>query len=116
MEIKVIRTLSATMFLGIVAYTLTTVALFGVDLVTPFFTDLVSLSWPGQFNFDFSLYLILSTLWYVWRNGFTQHSLMTAPVILIGGMCALSAYWFWLSYRVQGRIDVLLMGQTRATQ
>jgi hypothetical protein len=116
MELTLIRLVSVAMFLTISAYTLATVSIDGWDLLTPFFTDLLSLKWPGQFNLDFSFYLLLSTLWYVWRNEYSRLSLITAPVVLVGGMLVFAAYLFWLTFRVNGQIDVLVSGPNRTNQ
>lgn len=108
-----IRGMSLAMFLGIVFYTVAVGQNDGWDLVTPFLSDLIAVNWSGQFNFDFTCYLILSTAWFLWRNEFAGSSLAMAPLILVGGILVFSAYIFYLTFRVDGRIDVLLIGETR---
>jgi len=99
---------------GLVAvYTLVTIGREGLDLISPFFGDLFALGWPGQFNLDFSTYLILSTVWFLWRNAFSTQAIAFAPLVCVGGMLVLGPYLIWLSFRVHRRMDVLLLGPTR---
>ncbi|MEO0400786.1 MAG: hypothetical protein AAF214_00265 [Pseudomonadota bacterium] len=109
-----LRRVVGAMVAVLVVYTLVVMVVHGPDLLTPFFGDLVAVNWSGQFNLDFSLYLVLSTLWFVWRNGFSRISLICAPVVLVGGMLVFGCYLIWQSTRVEGRMDVLLLGPGRA--
>ena len=111
-----VRGMSLAMFLGMVVYTVAVGQNHGWDFVSPFLSDLGAVNWSGQFNFDFGCYLIASTVWFLWRNEFTGASLAMAPLILTGGMLAFSAYLFYLTFRVDGRIDVLLIGAGRASR
>lgn len=110
----VLRMICGVLFAILAIYTAITISRDGMDLVTPFFSDILSLTWPGQFNVDFSSYLVLGTIWFVWRNDGATLSLVLAPVVLTGGMLVLAAYLIWLSYRVDARMDVLFLGRRRA--
>lgn len=44
----------------IYVFTMAAVANSGINLITPFLTPILALSWQGQFNFDFTCYLVLS--------------------------------------------------------
>jgi hypothetical protein len=43
----------------------------GWDLFPIFFGDILALTWPGQFNVDFTCLLLFSGLWLGWRNHFS---------------------------------------------
>ena len=57
-------------WVALIAYTGMVIAAHGLDLLPIFFGDIWKGSWPGQFNLDFSCFLMLSALWTAWRNGF----------------------------------------------
>ena len=97
----VFRLFLAACFLAILAYTAVTVAHHGWALLPVFFGDMRAMTWPGQFNFDFFTFLLLSGLWTAWRNDFSAAGIALAVVAIFGGMLFLSAYLLWLSYRVR---------------
>lgn len=65
-----------------VAIAADTGALRGWNFMPVFFRDIIALTWPGQFNLDFSCLLSLSGLWLAWRwparEGSRQHPI-TSP-------------------------------------
>ncbi len=65
------RLFLAGCLLAIAAYTGTTIARYGWDLLPVFFGDMTAMTWPSQFNFDFFAFLLLSGLWTAWRNSFS---------------------------------------------
>ena len=60
---KAFQLLLMTIFMAIVGYTLVTISRHGLNLLPIFFGDIAKMGWPGQFNFDFLGFLILSGLW-----------------------------------------------------
>lgn len=108
------RVLLAAFMLLILFYTLQVGAVHGWDLVPIFFAAVGDMDWQGQFNVDFSCFLILSGLWVAWRNNFSALGLVLAPVASFGGMMFLSIYLLILSFQVKGDFAALLMGQRRA--
>ncbi|WP_299372225.1 hypothetical protein [uncultured Tateyamaria sp.] len=97
----------------LVVYTLVVVGRDGLDLITPFAGAVLAMNWQGQFNVDFSTYLLLSTVWFLWRNAFSTQAWVFAPLVCVGGMLVFGSYLIWLSFRVDGRLDVLLLGPSR---
>ena len=102
--------------LVITAYTAVTIGNHGWGLVPIFFGDMAAMAWPGQFNLDFSGYLLLSGLWVAWRHGFSAGGLAMAPVAVFGGMLFLSAYLLIISFRTGGDMRAILLGAERARQ
>lgn len=96
------------------AYTAVTIANHGMGLVPIFFNDMSQMAWPGQFDLDFSGYLLLSGLWVAWRNQFSAVGLLLAPVAMFGGMMFLTCYLLFLSFRTDGDMRVILLGEARA--
>lgn len=108
------RVLVAAIFLVILVYTLQVSAVHGWDLVPIFFAAIGAMTWQGQFNVDFSCFLILSGLWTAWRNDYSPLGLILAPVAVFGGALFLSAYLLVMSFQVQGNLLALLIGGRRA--
>ena len=87
----------------------------GWNLLPIFFGDMVSLTWPGQFNFDFMCFLILSGLWLSWRHHFSPGGLLLGFAGVFGGIMLLAPYLLLASYKANGDMKVLLLGKVRAT-
>lgn len=68
---RAFRLLLAVMIVGILTITGVVGFKHGWNLLPIFFGDIVSLTWPGQFNFDFMCFLLLSGLWLAWRHHFS---------------------------------------------
>ena len=106
------RIFIATLFVVIVVYTVVVVANHGMGLFQVFFGDIAVMAWPGQFNMDFLGFLLMSGLWMAWRNDFSGPGLVLGVLAVFGGIPLLTAYLFWLSFRVDGFAE-LILGETR---
>lgn len=109
----VFRILLSIIFSAILAYTLVVINHHGANLLPVFFGDIASLSWPGQFNFDFLCLLILSGVWVAWRHQFTAPGIGLGLCTALGGALFLSAYLFVETLRVRGDGAALLLGMAR---
>lgn len=109
------RLLLVLIFLSITGYTAVVVAEHGMNLIPIFFGDMAAMGWPGQFNFDFFWFLVLSATWVAWRHQFTLPGLVLALFAFFGGALFLSGYLLIESFRVSGSHE-LLLGQQRAQQ
>ena len=66
-----IRTLLVVMLITVVIYTIPVVINDRLSPLLPtFFGNILAMTWPGQFNFDFFGFLILSATWTACRNQF----------------------------------------------
>jgi hypothetical protein len=101
---------------AIIAYTAVTIGNQGWNLMPIFFGDMAKMEWPGQFNLDFFTFLLLSGVWVAWRNDFTPAALALAVVATLGGMLFLSIYLLVLSFRCNGDIKAMLLGERRARE
>lgn len=99
---------------AIASYTAVTVSHHGFNLFPTFFGDLAAMGWPGQFNLDFMTFLALSALWVAWRHHFSGTGILLGTIAFNGGMLFLSIYLLVHSYRANGDIKVLLLGEARA--
>lgn len=104
------RVLLAGLWLALLGYTVLVIARDGMDLLPIFFGDIARIGWPGQFNFDFLCFLILSALWTAWRNRFSATGLALAPLALFGGAGFLLPYLLFLSIRHRGDAAAILVG------
>jgi hypothetical protein len=85
----------------------------GWNLLPIFFGDMLSLTWPGQFNFDFMCFLILSGLWIAWRHHFSPGGLFLGLLGVFGGIMLLAPYLLIVSYKVNGDMKALFLGNSR---
>ncbi|MBF7729279.1 hypothetical protein [Pseudomonas sp. N040] len=85
----------------------------GWNLLPVFFHDLLAMTWPGQFNADFTTFLMLSALWVAWRNQFSGTGIALAVVAFFGGMMFLAPYLLYASIQARGNVNVILLGASR---
>jgi hypothetical protein len=104
------RTLLVAMTALIAAFTLGAIADGGLDLITPFVTPILTVTWQGQFNVDFACYLVLSGVWMAWRGGFTRASIALGVLAPPLGIFFLAPYLLYLTVRTQGDHRRLLLG------
>lgn len=105
-----LRILLVLIFLSIATYTVFVVNNHGINLLPIFFGDIEKMAWPGQFNFDFLCFLILSGTWVAWRHQFSGLGLVLGLFAFFGGAFFLSAYLLYQSYASKGDVPRLLMG------
>ena len=108
------RIFLAILLIVIAVYTTIVVSNHGLGLLTVFFGDMAKMAWPGQFNLDFMCFLALSALWLAWRHQFTPAGWLLGFVGLFGGTLFLSAYLLIMSFKVNGDMKALLLGEARA--
>lgn len=108
------RPFLAACLLSILIYTGITIAAHGWDLLPVFFGDMADMGWPGQFNFDFFTFLLLSGLWTAWRSGFTLGGCSLGLIAVFGRILFLSIYLLILSYRHAGDLGEVMLGVRRA--
>jgi hypothetical protein len=96
------------------AYTVFVVGQHGMDFLTPFIGDIAKMGWPGQFNMDFASFLILSSLWLMWRHHFSPLGLLFGVVIFAGGAPFLCSYLLIVMMKDKADSAELLLGKSRA--
>jgi len=109
-----LRMFSAVFLIVLAVYTGIVIANHGANLVPVFFGDMAAIAWPGQFNLDFMGFLMLSGLWISWRHEYSLVGWLLTPLAMTGGMLFLSIYLLVMSFRVNGDLKVLLIGEGRA--
>ena len=82
----------------------------GWDLLQVFVQNILSLSWNGQFNLDFSSYLTLSALWIMWRNQFSIKSVAIGIIAMIIGFMVFAPYLLYLLTIEKGDLKKVLIG------
>jgi hypothetical protein len=106
----------ATIIIVIGIYTAIVVGNHGMYLFPIFFADIAKMEWPGQFNMDFLSFLMLGGLWLAWRHQFNAAGIALGLFIFAGGMPFLATYLLVHSYRTNGDVKALLLGEQRAAQ
>lgn len=109
------RLLLAAIFAAVLGYTLIVGAHHGYDLLPVFNGNIAAMDWQGQFNVDFTCFLLLSALWVAWRHQFRPLGLALAVPAFFGGSLFLSAYMLIASFAAQGDVLALLIGPHRAS-
>ena len=107
---NVLKALLLIQTLALAGYTIIVVKSEGWSLFQVLAENIVALNWNGQFNLDFSSYLVLSGLWIMWRNRFTTSSVFIALVAMIIGIMAFAPYVLYLLTREQGDLKRVLIG------
>lgn len=98
----------------VVLYTIPVIMNHGMGLFPIFFNDIMAMAWPGQFNLDFLGFLMLSALWVSWRHHFAPVGLLLGLIALTCGIPFLTTYLLIASFRVNGDVKALLLGEKRA--
>lgn len=108
------RLFLATCLIIISGYTMVTVSNHGLNLLPIFFGDMAQMGWPGQFNLDFFCFLLLSGLWTAWRNHFSLGGIALGFAMTLLGFPLLSAYLLMASFKTNGDIKAIMLGEERA--
>jgi len=108
------RILLAAIVATVAAYTAVVGANHGWNMLPVFFGDIAALTWPGQFNTDFTGFLLLSGLWLAWRHRFSPAGLALGVAGVFGGILLLASYLLIASFAAKGDMKVLLLGRERA--
>lgn len=108
------RLFLCVLLVSLLIYTFITISNHGWNLLPVFFGDMKAMTWPGQFNFDFFGFLLLSGLWVSWRNNFSLTGVALGLTGVFGGILFLSAYLLYLSFQTKGDIKQMMLGKTRS--
>ena len=108
------RLLLGVIFVALLGYTAVTISNHGVNLLPVFFGDMAKMAWPGQFNFDFMGFLVLSGLWVMWRHDFKAGGIALGVLAFFGGILFLSLYLLIQSFKTDADMPALLLGSRRA--
>lgn len=108
---RFLQLLFIAQFIGIAIYTVYVGTHKGWDLASVFFSDLSSLNWAGQFNFDFLNYLVLSGIWIAWRHKFSFTGIISGVIASILGILFFAPYLFFVSINTKGETKKILLGE-----
>jgi len=110
------RVLLGILFVGLGIYTILVGVNHGWNILPIFFSEMVAMTWAGQFNMDFLGFLILSGLWLAWRHHFSPAGFALGACGLFGGIMFLTPYLVFHSYKANGDMAVLFLGPVRAAR
>jgi hypothetical protein len=82
----------------------------GAGLFQVFIGNIRAGGWNGQFNADFTCYLVLSGLWLMWRNHFRPPAILLGLAAAILGIILFAPYLVFLLYREKGNLVKVLVG------
>lgn len=109
-NLNLFKTLLIVQTIGLLTYTFFAYQTEGADLISVFAQNVFSLNWSGQFNLDFLCYLTLSGIWIMWRNKFSNKSILLGVAAMILGIVLFAPYLFWLTNKENGEIKRVLIG------
>ncbi len=107
------RAYVAILFVTIATYTAIVMSTHGADFVPEFIAAVTAMTWTGQFNMDFMIYLGISAIWIAWRHQFTPAGLVLAFFGLVGGALFFLPYLFIVAGKANGNAALLLLGPDR---
>jgi hypothetical protein len=108
---KLFRTYLVVVLACLTVYTLFVGSNHGWNLLPIFFSNIVEMTWSGQFNLDFMTFLGLSGIWVAWRHQFSASGIALGVVAFFGGMMFLAPYLLYVSVQASGDVKVLLLGK-----
>lgn len=109
-NLNLFKTLLIVQTIGLLTYTFFSYQTEGAGLISVFAQNVFSLNWSGQFNLDFFCYLTLSGIWIMWRNKFSNKSILLGVAAMIFGIVLFAPYLFWLTIKENGEIKRVLIG------
>jgi surface polysaccharide O-acyltransferase-like enzyme len=95
---------------GLLIYTFIAIQNDGGNFLAKALEYATSMTWMGQFALDFACYLLLSSLWILWRNKFTPSSILMAIAANILGIIVFAPYLVYLIYNEKGDLKSVLVG------
>ena len=107
------RLLVVALFALLLVYTGITVSNEGWNFYPVYFADVAGFSWRGQFDVDFSCFLILSAVWLMWRHHFSAAGIISAICVSTLGALFLTAYLLVASFNANGDVSEILLGKKR---
>lgn len=110
------RLLLAVLLIFMAIYTGITISEHGWNFLPVYFSDVADFGWRGQFDVDFSCFLALSAVWLMWRHHFSAAGIVLGLSVFVGGALLLTAYLLIVSFRTNGNVTALLLGEQRASQ
>ena len=113
---NIFRLLLVAIIAVVCVYTSITIANQGIDLYTVFFGGMADMTWRGQFNLDFLCFLMMSAIWVAWRHAFTAIGLVLGFAAFNLGAPFLAGYLLVQSYRTNGNVAAMLLGEARAAR
>lgn len=105
------RILLVVFIILILSYTGLVIIADGINLFPVFINDIMSMTWSGQFNLDFSLYLVLSGLWIAWRHRFSPTGIIMGIIASILGMTVFAPYLLFVASKAKGDIKTMFIGE-----
>ncbi len=105
-----LRTILIFFFIIIASYTTIVMFGYGLTLFPIFINDILSLTWSGQFNVDFSLYLLLSGIWIAWRHQFSVGGIVMGLIATVLGMVVFAPYVLITTFNAGGNLKKVLLG------
>ncbi len=97
--------------IALIIYTYFAVKNEGWTLFNVITTNVLSLNWNGQFNLDFSCYLLLSGIWIMWRNKFSFSSIVIAMIAMIIGIMFFAPYLLYVLMVEKGSLKHMFLGK-----
>ena len=107
------RILLTIMITGILSFTGVVGVNHGWNLFPVFFGDMIAMTWPGQFNFDFMCLLMFAGLWLAWRHHFSSGGLVLGVLGVFAGTMLLAPYLLIVSFKAKGDMKEILLGTVR---
>ncbi len=110
-KLSLLQLLLALQAILVLIYTVIVIQNYGVGIIENFTSNILSMTWAGQFNLDFLSYLILSGLWVMWRNKFSFSYILLGTLCMIIGIIIFAPYISYLLIKENGDLKKVLIGK-----
>lgn len=110
MKANLLKAILIVQTIAVLVYTIVAFKNEGNQIFGIFLANLQSLTWNGQFNLDFSCYLLLSGLWIMWRNNFSTNAVVIAIAAMVVGIMVFAPYVLYLLVNTKGDLKKVLIG------
>ncbi len=105
---KALRVFLVAVIATVLVYTIMVGNKHGWNFAQFFFGDIATMNWAGQFNLDFSFFLLFTGMWIAWRNKFSPFGVGLGLFTLVGGIPFVSTYLLILSMKNKSIKEILI--------
>lgn len=112
-KLTLFKLLLISQTLGILIYTFCVAKDHGWGLIQIFIDNVSALTWNGQFNLDFSCYLLLSGFWIMWRDKFSISSILIGLIASVAGIIFFAPYLLYLLIIEKYDLEKVFLGKQK---
>jgi len=106
---KLFRLVLVVMFVAMLIFTVRVIGVQGINFVN----YAVLTGWQGQFNYDFVCFIVLVSIWIMWRHNFSIKGIVLGLITPFGGILYLAPYLFIISILAKDNSVEFFIGKNK---